>query len=470
MKEILQLLWRSKRFFLLVTLAALALRLFFVFRFSHVAGDSFVYGDIARNWLHHGVFGLTDDAAVKPTLIRMPGYPGFLALVFSLFGQEHYTAVMVVQAILDTNTCLVIAALALEICGARAAKAAYLLAALCPFTANYAGAVLAETLAIFCTAHAFYYGVRGLRALTDGHPSVGSWLAAGLWTAAGIFMRPDGGLVLAALGLALIVQLFRSQRKKSVLLAGVLLVAASLSPLVPWTLRNWHVFHVFQPLAPPSANDPDEFIAYGFGHWARTWVVDYVSVEEVEFPVDGEPVDIHQLPERAFDSSTEYVTTEDLIATYNRQLRVDRLLDTSFDRLARERVAHNPFRYYVWLPGLRAADMWLRPRTELLPIESRWWEFSNHPGESTFALSWAALNLVYLLAALWGWRQSCLGTCAVALAGYVLLRSAFLGTLGNPEPRYTLECFPIVLALAACGLARLRSHRHALPEVAAPSR
>src|ERR1700682_3927542 len=196
MKEIFELLWLNKLFFSLVTLAPLALRLLFVLHFPHIAGDSLIYGDIAKNWLSHGVFGVSDGATVTPTLIRVPGYPGFLALVFSIFGQEHYTAVMVVQAFLDTNTCLVIAALALEICGARAAKTAYLLAALCPFTANYAGAVLAETLAIFCTAHAFFYGVRGLRALTSGQPSAGRWVAAGFWTAAAIFMRPDSGLIL----------------------------------------------------------------------------------------------------------------------------------------------------------------------------------------------------------------------------------------------------------------------------------
>ncbi len=30
---------------------------------------------------------------------------------------------------------------------------------------------------------------------------------------------------------------------------------------------------------------------------------------------------------------------------------------------------------------------------------------------------------------------------------FVLLRSAFLATLPNPEPRYTLECYPVVLLL-----------------------
>src|SRR6266852_9531741 len=34
------------------------------------------------------------------------------------------------------------------------------------------------------------------------------------------------------------------------------------------------------------------------------------------------------------------------------------------------------------------------------------------------------------------------------LLGFVVLRSLFLGTLENPEPRYTLECYPVVLAFA----------------------
>ncbi len=32
---------------------------------------------------------------------------------------------------------------------------------------------------------------------------------------------------------------------------------------------------------------------------------------------------------------------------------------------------------------------------------------------------------------------------------FVALRSLFLGTLENPEPRYTLECFPVVIVMAA---------------------
>lgn len=39
------------------------------------------------------------------------------------------------------------------------------------------------------------------------------------------------------------------------------------------------------------------------------------------------------------------------------------------------------------------------------------------------------------------------------LIGFVLLRSAFLLTLENPEPRYTLECYPAVIVFAAAYLA-----------------
>jgi hypothetical protein len=35
---------------------------------------------------------------------------------------------------------------------------------------------------------------------------------------------------------------------------------------------------------------------------------------------------------------------------------------------------------------------------------------------------------------------------------YFLLRSALLTTIEAPEPRYTLECFPMVFALAGIGI------------------
>ena len=87
-----------------------------------------------------------------PTLSRLPGYPAFLAIIFWLFGDENYRAVLLVQVLFDLATCFLIADMARRFFGGRAAQAAFLLAAICPFLANYAAAALTETLEIFFTA------------------------------------------------------------------------------------------------------------------------------------------------------------------------------------------------------------------------------------------------------------------------------------------------------------------------------
>jgi len=40
------------------------------------------------------------------------------------------------------------------------------------------------------------------------------------------------------------------------------------------------------------------------------------------------------------------------------------------------------------------------------------------------------------------------------------MRSVFLGTLENPEPRYTLECYSVVIVLAAGAIVSRNRHGH----------
>ncbi len=118
--------------------AGLALRLWFVAHAGRIDGDTLIYGNIARNWMQHGVYSFTPAPANPvPTLIRLPGYPLFLMACFGIFGVDHYTAVMYVQCVIDLFTCVLIAALAERLFGRRAAMAALWLSALCPFTAIY---------------------------------------------------------------------------------------------------------------------------------------------------------------------------------------------------------------------------------------------------------------------------------------------------------------------------------------------
>jgi hypothetical protein len=181
-------------------------------------------------------------------------------------------------------------------------------------------------------------------------------------------------------------------------------------------------------------------------------MAEYVSVEEIYWPIPGEEVDASHLPNRAFDSADQRQTTLDVLAEYNEDHSISPELDDRFAALAEERIRAHPFRYYVGLPVLRIADMWLRPRTELLPPDVRWWEFNDDPQWSTLAVGFGMINLFYVGAALIGVFRFRSIRYAGLLIGFLLLRSAFLGTLENPEPRYTLECYPIVIALAANGL------------------
>jgi len=447
-----QLVRRHLGFFLAATAAAFALRLFFLWKLSFVAGDSFIYGDIARNWLQHGAFAMSADGVPVLTCIRLPGYPAFIALIWKIAGLDHYTAVMVAQIFLDVGTCYLVAELARLVLWERAAMAAFLLYALNPFTANYAATPLTEVLAIFFTVLPLLLAVKGF-----AQGGLRRWILCGLAIATGILLRPDAGILLAAIGGYLFIRFFRQPNQSGTITAAVVLAVFALAPLIPWTLRNWRVFHVFQPLAPRYANDPWEFVPAGFNRWIKTWLVDYVSVDDIYWPVPGEPLDITKLPPRAFDSAEQRAATERVFAAYNATChpfcRMTPETDAQFASLGGERIRNAPLRYYVLLPLARLADMWLRPRTESLPMDSHWWRFRSDPKDSSIGLFLGAINLAYLVGALLGLARKRVA-CAGMFVLWIALRCAFLATLENPEPRYTLECFPVVCVFAAANTRR----------------
>jgi 4-amino-4-deoxy-L-arabinose transferase-like glycosyltransferase len=466
--SVLKLLRKDVRFFLAATLAAVALRLVFLLHFPGVVDDSRLYADIAMNWLQYGIYGITNSGHVMPTLSRLPGYPAFLAAVFTLFGWSNFRAVLLVQLLFDLGTCLLIADISRRIFSDRAAKAAYMLAALCPFLANYSAAALTETLEIFFTTLALDFAIFGMAKLhaeiesqstSQSNSNLNAWFGCGLSIAACILLRPDGGILLAAIGAYLFIFLVSAIRKRRepvsaprfspILRAGIILVISSLAPLIPWTVRNLHTLHRFEPLAPRYANDADEPITRGFNRWTKTWIVEYASVEEIYWNVPGDAIDFARLPPRAFDSEQQRQETAQLFADYNQDHDISPELDARFAALAAARIHASPLRYYIWLPTLRIADMWLRPRTELLPSDPRWWEFNDDGVWLAVSIVFGLLNLAYVAAALAGFvrGRECFGLGLLFL--FLLLRSLFLGTLENPEPRYTLECYPVIIIAAA---------------------
>ena len=445
--------------------AGLALRLWMLKKYFLVNGDSLIYGDMGKNLLLHGQYALTGvGGRLNPTLIRLPGYPIFLALCFRGFGMENYASAAWVQIALELAGCLLladcagrIAPVALRGCGfcggaefsRGSAHATLWLGALCPFTAIYAAEPMPEALTLFMIALALWSAARFRE-----RPG---WRLALCFTFAVTYaalLRPDGALLAVALAPALVFRFSSREGKQAAtnasLLARMALVCTllALAPFTTWTLRNWQLFHLFQPLAPRYANDPGQETYPGWQRWVKTWSLDFVTTYDVYWEVPGAPLDLAKLPSRAFDSPPQYEETAALAADYNDRDNAKDIVpdvDARFGLLADERIAAHPLRYYLWLPMGRVADMWLRPRVENMDIDLDWWVYAHHRAETRFSWAYAGLNALYLLLALaglylrprfWPW-----------MVAYLVMRSALLMTVEAPEARYTLECFPMLFAL-----------------------
>jgi hypothetical protein len=439
--------------------AGLALRLWMFAHFFEVSGDSLVYGSIAKNLLLHGRYALSlPTGEMFSTLIRLPGYPLFLAVCFRLFGVDNYAPAIWLQIALELIGCLLLADCACRLAPQRLKSAAMhatlWLASLCPFTAIYAASPLTEAPTLFCLALALWSAAR--------FREQPRWSMALAFTFAVTFtalLRPDGALAPAALAPALVFGLpasaGQSEHLRRISLVCIMLAAV---PFAAWTARNWNVFHVFQPLAPKSATDPGDRVDTGWERWMKTWCLDFVSTYNVAWVVPGDTFDVNLLPSRAFDSPEERREVTALADAYNANgYNMTPELDVAFAQLAARRIAAHPLRSYVGLPVARVADMWLRPRVENLPIDLDWWVYAHHHAETRFSWFYVSLNALYLSLGiaglclrpkLWQWMLT-----------YIVLRSAMLLTINPPEARYTIECIPMLFVLGGVAVARLATSR-----------
>lgn len=467
-------------------LAGLALRILFLVKFPvSDAGDSPFYMELGWNWLKHGVYGLVVNAQLTPVDMRAPGYPAFLAAIFAFAGKSG-RAVMFAQAGLDVLTCFVIALIAARLAPPparrRAAIAALWLAALCPFTANYTAAVLAETLAIFFTALAMLIllqtelGSGEAGSLSNArhlNQALSPWLLAGLIVGFGTLVRPETPLLLLAAGVVLAAK-WRQPANWPRLIRGTALMAIGLIiPLVPWGARNWRTLHKVQFLAPQYGELPGELAPRGFDAWTHTWLWRFRDVFAVNWNLDSEEIDPASIPLASFDSPGQKAHVARLLDAYNSTITLTSAEDREFGEIARERTAHHPLRTWVKIPLLRSLALWFAPRVELLPYTGRLFpiskEWDQDRGDFCVTAALIVVNVIYLaLAAAGAWMglaSRATRTAAAFLLTFIAVRTLFIARFAEtPEPRYVLECFPAVIALTALAMMRIRSRQPARDE------
>lgn len=441
------------------------MRLYLVLRFPmNAAADSATYVELARNWLERGVYGVPINGVLTAVDIRAPGYPAFLAVMMAAFHGSH-VAILLAQVVVDLATCCVIALLASRLAPAaykrRAAMAGLWLSALCPFIANYTTGVLTEVLATFLTALALlvfseamaaapavYVGATPQRAWYQDR-----WLIGGLVTGFATLVRPESPLLVIAVGLALLTRWWRPPNWPRLIRAGALMFAGVILPLIPWAIRNARAVGEVQFLAPRYTQLPGEFVPRGFYSWTGTWLWRFRDVYLVPWKLEDEEIYMSDIPGYAFDSPEERDKTSAIFDEYNNSLTLSPEEDDVFAEIARERTARHPLRTYLTVPLKRAFSLWFTPRIELLPFSGELWPvraaWREDSIDFTVTVSFTAIAILLAGAALagaWFARRSPL---MALLVMYCVVRTLFLVQYDTPEPRYVIECFPAILALAA---------------------
>ncbi|HEY1804811.1 MAG TPA: glycosyltransferase family 39 protein [Terracidiphilus sp.] len=446
--------------------AGLVLRLIFISFPRPVDDDTWDYLQMGHNLFHYGIYGTGTGDDMGPSTYRLPGYPIFLATFELLFARiwpnTWFTTVFLFQTAVDLVSGLLLAAFARRQLSARAAEVTLVLAMLCPFTAVYSAIAMTECLSLFAISLGLYAAGRAITAEASGTRDVFALILAGCAAALGTLLRPDGIFLCGAIAIGLFFYTLRScLRMQPALIAMRRSVAATsifcfvaLLPLVPWTVRNWQVFHIFQPLAPRYA-DPGELSIAGARRWLRTWTVDFVDTAVVCWHFPGDFVDPLDIPQRAFDSPQQRAYGLELLAQYNRDYVLTPSLIDRFGAIAAQNIEAHPIRYYFGLPILRDADMMFRPRTLEFGLDVFWWRWSEHPTQTVWAVLLGLLNLFYVAAAVWAFLRRRV-PWALMLGSYLILRFILLGAMENPEPRYTVQCFPILIVAAAAALTRSR--------------
>jgi 4-amino-4-deoxy-L-arabinose transferase-like glycosyltransferase len=192
-------------------------------------GDPPGYLLLAMNLLTHGVFSSSVEAPFLPELLRTPGYPFFLFLVFRTAGPSM-VAVAAVQSLFHAASAVLLCRLGEALFrSAPIGVSAALIWTVAPIPSIFTGILLTEIL--FTT---FFL----LTLWLVVEPTPLRTVAGGLFLGLGIWIRPIAVLVWAAL---LPVFVFRRDWRKTV--GRLMLFSATLAAaLLPWIARNAVLF------------------------------------------------------------------------------------------------------------------------------------------------------------------------------------------------------------------------------------
>ena len=288
---------------------------------------------------------------------------------------------------------------------------------LCPFDALYEGRLLSESLTAF-----FLCAGMAMALLSDRK---WSWAAAGVCLGLSALARDTGLVLIPIAGAAALV--FPVLRGGASRWAPLVLIAAGVMTVLPWTARNCTAELTCCAISKGRM---------GANLWVGTW-----SRDDSWLTATG-----RVWPRDAFDSDAERAAMEQLDSN-------DPANDAYYRNVAIRRIRTHPARVLArWLE--REPRMWIGTRTDLFafrgpPRGSLGWYFLK---SGAFALNAAllALGLVGLGVAARKHRR------LLWLAIPIVAITAVYFPFQNTETRYSQPVYPLVLAFGALGALAIR--------------
>jgi len=218
--------------------ALMASGIFAVFFNSAISGpDSVQYDRLGLNLARGNGFSLSAEPPFTPTMLREPGYPVFLALVYMIFG-HNVPAALLMQMALHSLTAVLTYYIARGIFAETAAFYSGLVTAIFPTLANMASCVLSETLFTFllCLAIWAYLKVINKKSIVWSIIAGVIFGILALTKTAAIFL-PAAFMTAAALMI-----LFKKMDAKRIFTCSTVLLITFTILISGWALRNKSVF------------------------------------------------------------------------------------------------------------------------------------------------------------------------------------------------------------------------------------
>jgi 4-amino-4-deoxy-L-arabinose transferase-like glycosyltransferase len=198
----------------------------------------------------------TDSDVFVPEVIRTPGYPAFVAVVYLVFGVGNDMAVAIAQAFVFAAICCLVFALARRAAGDRAGLAAGLLAALYAPLPYFGSLVLTELWTAFVAVATMVVCFIAVRS-----GSARDFFLAGVLFSATALVRPAFFLMpyFFAIGVPILV---RQQRTLPALKNWAILSVGAMLTIAPWFAYNYATVGQFT-MSPAGG--------VGRGLWEGSW-------------------------------------------------------------------------------------------------------------------------------------------------------------------------------------------------------